>query len=307
MVLLTYSNLLSYIPSGQNLLMIYLTEDFVCSTINLCLLFGEFIMNECNQTVLNLSFLLKNCSFFQQAEWYETISSTNDRLRELAQNGAPEGTVVMANEQTKGRGRVGRRFYSPKNCGLYFSFLLRPDENEQAPGLLTACGAVSVWLAVQKLLHVSLDIKWVNDLYYANKKLCGILAEGQFDQRGELTYVLLGIGINLAPPVEGYADEIAGKTISLAEIKPEANLDKTVLCAEIIRSFANLYYQLPNTAFLEIYRSQSCVLGTTVQFEQKGRLYRGEAIEIDDRARLVIRDAKGALTTLGTGEISLTE
>ena len=263
-------------------------------------------MNRHTQSEQEISALLSDCGFFSSAECYDTITSTNDRAKELAACGAPQGTVVLSETQTNGRGRMGRHFYSPQGSGLYMSLILRPRASQADAGLLTACAAVSVWKAILKLTGVPVSIKWVNDLYYDNKKLCGILAEGQFDALGELDYVVLGIGINLRPPQKGYADEISGKTISLAELPLHNDVPEQLsLCVEIVKQWSLLYEALPETDFLHIYRDHSNILGKTIQFLKNGAVMTGLALSIDDCARLLIQRENGEIITLETGEVNL--
>ncbi|MBR5236189.1 MAG: biotin--[Clostridia bacterium] len=252
-----------------------------------------------------LRFTLADCAFFSDIYSYDTVTSTNDICKELAASGAKEGSLVIAKSQTAGRGRLGRRFHSPLNNGLYMSLLLRPQGESFAPGLLTACGAVAVHQAICKLYHVALDIKWVNDLYFDGKKLCGILAEGQFDSQGKPLYVIMGIGVNLYPPQEGYAEDIRQIATSLFDACPECTIDRNELCAEIVRQFANIYKGLPNRDFLQIYRKHAFVLDKKVRYEKQGKTMNGTAVSIDDEARLIVRDDDGNDITLDSGEITL--
>ncbi len=254
---------------------------------------------------LNIKNNLSTCSFFDGVEYHSLLTSTSDRAKDLAQSGAQQGTVVLAGTQTKGRGRLGRRFYSPEGNGVYMSIVLRPGEGQNDPGLITACGAVAVWEAIHQITGVKVDIKWVNDLYYQNKKLCGILAEGQFDSYGALSYVVLGIGINMKRPEEGYAPEIDDKTIALSEINPEISVDYCSLCAKVIECFGRIYNELPNTGFLSVYRDYSCVLNQEITYEKEGVIHHAKAVAIDNKARLVVITAGGQEETLGSGEISL--
>lgn len=163
-----------------------------------------------------LSQFLSDCPWFSEAVCFDVLPSTNDYAKQLATEGKQEGTVVLADSQTAGKGRLGRRFFSPEHSGLYMSLILRPKAFQQDAGLLTACGAVAVHQAILELSGVCTDIKWVNDIYFKNKKLCGILAESQFTSSGSFDFVILGIGINLVPPKEGYAEEIRGTATSLS-------------------------------------------------------------------------------------------
>ena len=134
---------------------------------------------------------------------FDTVSSTNDIAKELAENGAAEGTVIIADTQTKGRGRLGRSFLSPEG-GLYMSVILLPKSFEDAVSVTTRA-AVSAAFAIEKHTQANADIKWVNDIYQKGKKVCGILAESVFDGAAP-KYVVLGIGINLKTVPEEVSD-----------------------------------------------------------------------------------------------------
>lgn len=245
---------------------------------------------------------LFNCSFFSCAQAFECVGSTNDVAKELGENGAEEGTVVLAKTQTAGRGRMGRRFYSPDNSGLYMSLLLRPVGCDSL-GLITAGAAVAMRRAIYEMIKTKVDIKWVNDLLFQNKKLCGILAEGRFRSDGSLSYVVLGVGVNLSMPQAGYAEEIKDKTISLKEIAPEYDVETHALASAFIQQFAKLYQALPNTDFLMEYRQASCLLGKEITYQKAGKLCTGRAIEIDDAAQLVVLSETGEKQVLSMGEV----
>ena len=248
------------------------------------------------------TFLQKE-AFFSNVYCYDLVTSTNDVAKELAQNGAEQGTVVLAFCQTKGRGRMGRQFHSPDETGLYMSLVLRPTRKQQDAGLLTACGAVAVHQAILELTGTETDIKWVNDLYYRGRKLCGILAESQFAPDGSFSHVILGIGVNLAPPEGGYASEIQGIATSLGEICSKVP-DRLELCAAILRHWFRFYDVLPNVDFLQIYRGSSCVLGESVSYIKEGKQCVGQAVGIDDRARLLVQGENGEREVLETGEVN---
>jgi len=234
---------------------------------------------------------------------YDEISSTNDVCKDFARKGAESGIVVIAKSQTAGRGRLGRTFYSPANHGLYMSLLIRPDKEFNNPGLITAYAAVSCYKAISTLYGISVDIKWVNDLYYHNKKLCGILAESQLGT--DNPYIILGIGINLSPPAEGYNKDIKDIAISLEEMTNHPVI-REELCAEICR---NLFFDdiqaLQNRDFMDTYRSASCVIGNMVRFTENGTQMTAHAVSIDDDANLIIRTEDGKERTLFAGEITL--
>lgn len=251
-----------------------------------------------------LSALLSDVPGFSSAVCYRVLPSTNDEAKALAEAGANEGTVVLAGAQTAGRGRMGRHFYSPEHNGLYMSLILRPDKARQDAGLLTACAAVAVYRAVLELTGVSTHIKWVNDVCFDNKKLCGILAEGQIAADGQFSYVVLGVGVNITPPQNGYADEIQDTAISLFEITKNAVPDRITLCAAIVRHWFLLYEQLLKREFLDDYRERSCILGEEISYIKDGEKHFGRAISIDEQARLVVTGPNGREIHLGTGEVS---
>ncbi len=253
----------------------------------------------------DLAAQLAGCDLFGGVEVWNVLSSTNDRMHTLALNDAPEGVVVVAEGQTAGRGRRGRSFVSSAGDGLYMSLLLRPKGLPLQPGLLTAAAAVAVHRAVGQLVGLQTDIKWVNDLYYAGKKLCGILAEGQFDAEGRLLFVTLGIGVNLKRPTGGYDPSIADIVTSLQDIAPQKPVTGLSLCASVVRQFAEIYAALPATAFLNEYRAYSCVLGQRVTYQHNGQPEQGLALAIDEQARLVVQQEGGRQIVLETGEVTL--
>ncbi len=252
-----------------------------------------------------LKICLSNCSFFCDGLCFDKVTSTNDIAKSLAENGASEGTIVLAAEQTAGRGRMGRTFYSPKGDGLYISLILRPQTSVKDAGLITACAAVAARRAVFELTGVQVDIKWVNDLLFCEKKLCGILAEGQFSSQGELSFMILGLGINLRQPVSGYATEIAGKTISLQEIASDVKFDSVIVASSFIKEFGNLYKKLPDISFLKEYKEASCILHKEISFFRDGEQCFGHAIDIDEQARLEVITKEEAHLFLASGEVNL--
>ena len=133
---------------------------------------------------------------------FSSVTSTNTILKEMAEQGAKEGTVIIAEEQTAGRGRTGKQFYSPKGTGIYISILLRPDIPAEESLFLTTSAAVATARAIEDVSDKRALIKWVNDIYLEDKKTCGILTEGAFNvETGKLDYAIVGIGINKQIPL----------------------------------------------------------------------------------------------------------
>ncbi len=224
---------------------------------------------------------------------FETIDSTNRYAKAWAIEGAPNGATVISSQQTAGRGRLGRSFYSPQG-GLYMSTVLRAGQT--APGLITTLAAVCVLRAVESQLGLSLQIKWVNDLLLSGRKVCGILAEGMVTPKGELVTVL-GIGINTAPA--DFPDDIAGKAGSLYTQQP---IDREALAAGILSELMAGLPRLPE--HLDAYRAHCLTLGRQVRYTQGDQTGEGLAIAIDDQGALIIDTADGPLRLIA-GEASL--
>ncbi len=230
---------------------------------------------------------------------YESLPSTNDTAKLLAQNGASQGTAVLARGQTAGKGRQGRRFFSPADAGLYLTVILRPTAPQLQ--LLTAAAAVAASRAVEEVCGLEVQIKWVNDLYYKGKKLCGILTESAFGPDGSPDYAVVGIGINLSD--SGFPPELAGKATSLKQ--EGAACDPNRLTAAVLDQLERIYSQLPAKEFLREYRKRSCVLGKQVTVLEGRERYQALAVEIDDQAQLVVRTLQGQEQALCAGEVHL--
>ncbi|MFR4357638.1 MAG: biotin--[acetyl-CoA-carboxylase] ligase, partial [Clostridia bacterium] len=158
---------------------------------------------------------------------YDTIDSTNLKARQLAMDGAPHGTVVLAKQQTSGRGRLGRSFFSPRE-GIYLSIVIKPDFDVSKSVLVTSAAAVAVANAIEKVCGLESKIKWVNDVYIDGKKVCGILTEGISDfETGQIEHLILGIGINTT--VKDFPAELLA-TAGAAE----GTYSKSALAAETI-------------------------------------------------------------------------
>lgn len=231
----------------------------------------------------------------------ESIKSTNTALKSLAKDGAPEGYVLCALQQTAGRGRMNRVFFSPKGTGLYVSILLRPKA-PLSPAALTCLSAVAVFDTIRSF-DLPCGIKWVNDLYMRGKKVCGILVEGAVKQNGELSYAVAGIGVNLFKPSGGFPEAIADKADTVFSCEPDDELRRQFL-KRLLLHFKHYYDQLPALTFSETYRNNQLCLGKTVLFSAEGGMHRGTAVSIDDAFRLVV-DADGTRYALDRGDVIL--
>ena len=168
-----------------------------------------YCLNWDNNLLSNQSISKYLNSDFFDIEVYKVVDSTNSKLKSKAESGAPEGTVIISEEQTKGKGRRGRTFYSPKNTGIYMSLLLRPKFSAYESLSITTCAAVAVSRAIEINSNKNAQIKWVNDIFIDDKKVSGILTEASIDlESGGLKYAILGIGINAFSPKEGFPNEL---------------------------------------------------------------------------------------------------
>ena len=235
---------------------------------------------------------------------FDSVDSTNLVLRKLANEGAAEGTVVIAAEQTGGRGRKGRSFYSPQGTGVYVSLLLKPKIAPDDATLITTTAAVAVCEAVEALSGEPAGIKWVNDVFLRGKKVCGILTEGSFDmESGQFEYAILGTGINVFEPSGGFPEEIrevAGSV--LTSPAPDA---KNRVIAEYLNRFLPLYRQLGAATTNAEYRRRSFVLGKMVNVLAGESITPARAIDVDDHCRLIVEFADGHREALSSGEISV--
>ena len=238
----------------------------------------------------------------RQLEIHENLDSTNNRAKVLAAAGAPHGVTVIADSQSGGRGRLGRSFFSPEHSGVYMTCVLRPDCTPEQAGLLTSLAAVATARAIEKVADTEVKIKWVNDLYIGDRKICGILSEaGLGMEAGRLEYAVVGIGVNTGciefpPELRDIATSIGNETGTPP--------DRNRLIAEILNELEGLYGELKTGAFLAESRKRSNVIGRTVTVIEGDRKYPAKALDIDSQGRLMIETGAG-ITRLNYGEVSL--
>lgn len=249
------------------------------------------------------------------------VNSTNERARERATAGAPEGYTAIAVTQTSGKGRRGRNFYSPPDTGLYLSILLRPRRcTAQKAAQLTTMAAVAACEAIESISKEIPRIKWVNDVYIAGKKVCGILTEASTSlEDGLVEYAILGIGFNVLPPKEGFPRELEGIA---GTIFSESQRDgRNRLAAEFLNRFMMHYTASYDIAtcdatepphaeqndfnLLESYRSRSLVTGKPIEVINARETKSATALGIDDDYRLIVEYEDGSREHLSSGEISI--
>lgn len=229
---------------------------------------------------------------FFHVEVRDSVTSTNSVLLEMAAKGAPEGLVLVAEEQTAGKGRLGRSFYSP-GCGhgVYFSVLLHPCVNPSDVTLITPAAAVATAHAIENVFGVRVGIKWVNDLLVDGKKVCGILTETIIGaESGLVESAVLGIGVNIVRPEKGFPGELEGIAAALISDNATENEDRrSRLVAAVLDEFRRYYRNLPAREFLDEYRERSIVIGQDIYVVSGGAEKPARALSIDDDCRLIVQ------------------
>ena len=233
---------------------------------------------------------------------YDQLESSNQTAKQLALSGAPHGTLVLTDQQSAGRGRMGRKFESPAGQGIYLSLLLRADIPAADAQTVTVSAAVAVCRAVKALCGLELSIKWVNDLYYRGKKVCGILTEAGADlESGRLEWLVVGIGLNLTTPPEAFPAELRRLAGSLFPGGP-APVSRVALAAAIARELLTL---CPAFDCLDEYRARCFVPGHWVTVCTGTETYAAQALSIDDTGRLVVQREGGRTEALRCGEVTI--
>jgi BirA family biotin operon repressor/biotin-[acetyl-CoA-carboxylase] ligase len=232
--------------------------------------------------------------------WYDTVGSTNDLAARLGDEGADEGAIVVADEQTSGRGRLGRTWASPPGAGLYVSAVLRPGAH--AMPLVTIAAGVALSEGVEAATGLSTQVKWPNDLLVSGRKLAGILAERRTPDRGS-PYVVLGFGINVLPAA--YPPDVAARATSLESELGRA-VDRGLVLAECLSSLAARYRELDaglGAQVLDAWRTRAAgTLGREVEWDRDGHVRRGVAEDIDGAGALLVRTGAG-LERIIAGEV----
>lgn len=237
---------------------------------------------------------------------YKEAGSTNQLAKQAAVCGeAGHGSFVIAQHQTAGRGRRGRNFYSPEGAGLYLSVVLEPKgETLKDSLLLTTAAATAVFKAVKKVCGISLDIKWVNDLYLCGKKVCGILTEAITDfESGNIEFAIVGIGLNLYTDEDGYPEELDGIAGALYPDSDSAlNIDRNYLVAEIVNF---LLEETENLKLSKEYVDQNIVPGKEIRIIDGKNSRFAHALEICPDGRLRVQEENGSISHLTFGEVSV--
>ena len=239
---------------------------------------------------------------------FDEIDSTNTYAKQLALEGGADGTVVTANCQTAGRGRMDRAFQSPRDKGIYLTVLLRPELPVERLMPVTALAGVAVCRAVEETCGIRPGLKWPNDPVLNGKKLCGILTELSVEaETGRLQYLVVGIGINVLHTAADFSPDVAEIATSLA-MELGRPVSRPALAAALIGELDRLYDALKTgelSDYLAEYRRDCVNLGKTVQLLSSGGRETVTAVDVDEAFGLVVRSPDGTEKTVRSGEVSV--
>ncbi len=234
---------------------------------------------------------------------FKTVDSTNNFAKSLAQLGAEHGTTVISETQTNGRGRMGRSFYAPTGMGIYMSIVLRPDLSVEHSLLITSCAAVAVADAIAKVSGLECKIKWVNDIYAGNKKLCGILTEASVNvEQGGLEYAIVGIGVNVQNIT--FPKNISDIATSV-KMETGASVSRCVLAAEILNCLEERLENIKDKSFLDDYRRRSNLIGHKIEVTHNDESEIMDCLGVDELGRLLVRMENGEEKAIMSGTVRL--
>lgn len=249
---------------------------------------------------------LKTTTLGQHIHYEETVDSTQKIALRLSLEGAPEGTTVIAEEQTGGRGRMGRQFYSPKYTGVWMSIILRPKLPPQKAPQLTLITAVAVVQAISEVTNLQPQIKWPNDILIGGKKVTGILTEMQAES-DRIDSVIIGIGLNVNQEVEDYPEELRSIATSFF-IESGKKVNRAELTRQLLLKLENLYFLYLKEGFYPIkvlWESYAISIGKMITARMlQGSLY-GKAIGITEDGVLLMEDEAGKIHSIYSADIEI--
>lgn len=256
----------------------------------------------CNLSALEICARLQNPSAWESPLIFPSLPSTNTLAKEMAETGAPHGTLLLAEEQTAGRGRLGRSFFSPAGSGIYLSMILRPSLPLSDTVRLTAAAAVAVCRAITEVTGLEPHIKWVNDIFLWGKKLCGILTETAIDPNTQtLRYAVVGIGINVT--AAAYPEELKPLVTALSEHTSPP--DRNELVASLLNHFEAILPDLTAGTFMAEYKCRSNLLHQPVLVLQGNRRQPATVRDITPDGALLVEWEDGSLEAIASGEVSI--
>ncbi len=243
------------------------------------------------------------CPWRDTLHWFSQVTSTNILAKEMASQGAPHGTVVLAGSQTAGRGRMGRSFSSPEGKGIYLSLILRPGCPAHKLMHLTCAVGVAMCDAIEKVYRIRPRIKWINDLVLGKKKLGGILTELCVSE-GIVQYAIIGIGINCTQTSQDFPPEIRDIAVSLQEFTGKA-VDTAALTGAMIDALYEMDRELFTRDFITTYQADCITLGQEISVVRGDTVRHGKAIGITPNGGLLVEFPHGEQEIVESGEVSI--
>ena len=234
---------------------------------------------------------------------FDELDSTNNYLKKIGSKGEKENQLVIALSQTCGRGRMGRSFYSPNGTGIYFSLLLHPEFSAEKSLFLTVMAAVSVAETIMQYYKNDVKIKWVNDIYIDGKKVCGILTEGAINSDKSLDYAVVGIGINVVVPENGFPEDIKNIATAIFQGNTEENIKEKIV-AEVVNRFFKMYNGI-DTDFVKRYKEYSYLTGKEINIISGVNTRPATVIGITDDCHLLVKNESGELEEISSGDVSV--
>lgn len=249
---------------------------------------------------------------------FKSLDSTNIKAKQIAAQDGMDLALITSEEQTNGRGRMERNFFSPASSGIYMSLLVKPTFDISKSILVTTAASVAVCRGINSVLGIDCKIKWVNDIFLNGRKIGGILTEGITDvESGQIEHIVIGIGINYSTPVISFPEDIKDIAGSLLNTENEGRYSLSLISSKsrnqlvgvIISELIELLSHLDGNDFLEEYKTRSLILGHQVIFSSQidGQLCSesGKALDIDLNGGLIILLEDGSMETISTGEVTI--
>ncbi|MFQ5863919.1 MAG: biotin--[acetyl-CoA-carboxylase] ligase [bacterium] len=251
---------------------------------------------------------LKNRLIAKKIYAFGQLSSTNDFAKRLAKGGEDEGSLVISEQQTKGRGRLGRSWESPPGKGLWFSLILKPNISVEKSGLISLLAGVSVAQAVENVVHLTAILKWPNDVLINSKKFCGVLIESEMESK-KLTFVILGIGINVNQSVGDFSNVVLEQATSL-QIESKSSIDRINLLAEVLHYLEKYYLEFKSGNFSNIvneWKKRCPFVNRKILVKQNDHQLSGVFEDLDAEGRLLLRLMNGEIKKISEGETTFVE
>ncbi len=239
----------------------------------------------------------------REIKYYSVLESTNERAKQLAKEGYNEGTVVIADEQTGGKGRLGRRWFSPPGSGLWLSIILYPELEADRVPLMTIIASLAVYDVIESLGLIT-EIKWPNDILIKGHKVCGILSEMSVGSTG-INYVITGIGLNVNQTY--FPEEIREFATSL-RIELGKELNRAYLLQIILEAFERYYFMLTRgkiDLLINLWKERMKIINKRIQIKNGQEIASGIVIDISNGGELILRDDTGNIHLYWAGDTSL--